>query len=147
MKQSVTIASGASAATKVTVEAVAGATTLETNGAGPADVAGAVSTSSKYASTKNGDSMTFYIAQATDSTALSTSVQYYKYTVSGLTGVTGGKLDTSDSSTVGTYTDASGTVTSSSASGTGKSIYNLDISALNRLRGIPGTAECFPKAG
>ncbi len=145
MKQSVTIASGASAATKVTVEAVAGATTLETNGAGPADVAGAVSTSSKYASTKNGDTMTFYIAQATDSTALSTSVQYYKYTVSGLTGVTGGKLDTSDSSTVGTYTDASGTVTSSSTSGTGKSIYNMDISGITDSAASQAQLNAFQK--
>jgi flagellin len=134
----VTVASGASAATKVTVEAVAGATALETG-----DTAGALSASSKYTSTKDGSSMTFYVAQSTDSTNAA-KVQYYKYTVSGLTGVTGGILDTTDTTTVGKYTDAIGTVTSSSA-GTGKSIYNLDIGSLNDSAANMAALNAFQK--
>lgn len=41
-----------------------------------------------------------------------------------------GILDKVDTGTVGTYTDAAGVVTSSAAGGTGKSVFNLDISAL-----------------
>jgi flagellin len=134
----VTVASGASAATKVTVEAVSGATALETG-----DAAGALSVSSKYTSTKDGSSMTFYVAQSTDSTD-ATKVQYYKYTVSGLTGVTGGILDTTDATTVGKYTDAVGTVTSSAA-GTTKSIYNLDIGSLNDSAGDMAKLNAFQK--
>jgi len=43
---------------------------------------------------------------------------------------TGGLLDTVDTSTVGSYTDAGGTTTTSAAGGTGKSVFDLDISAL-----------------
>ncbi len=136
IKAQVVVGSGANANTTVTVEAVSGATTLEAG-----DSAGAMSTASKYASTKDGDSMTFYVAQATDS-GDATAVQYYKYTVSGLTGVTGGILDTSDTATVGTYTDAVGAVTSSAA-GTGKSIYNLDISALTDSAADQATLNAF----
>lgn len=42
----------------------------------------------------------------------------------------GGILDTLDTSTVGSYTDATGTTTTSAAGGTGVSVFNLDISVL-----------------
>lgn len=41
-----------------------------------------------------------------------------------------GLLDKDDTTTVGTYTDAAGVTTSSAAGGTGKSVFNLDVSAL-----------------
>jgi flagellin len=119
--ETVTLSAGASSSTSVTVAAVSGATTLEAG-----DTAGSLSASSKYLATKDGSSMTFYIAESTDS-ADATKVQYYKYTVSGLTGVTGGILDTTDSTTIGTYTAGSTTTT---ATADGKSVYNIDISSL-----------------
>jgi flagellin len=42
----------------------------------------------------------------------------------------GGILDKADTSTVGTYTDASGVTTSTASNGTGESILSLDISSL-----------------
>ncbi len=60
-------------------------------------------------------------------------------------GTAKGWLDTVDTSTVGTYTDALGVATNSSANGTGKSIYNLDVSALTDSAANQATLNAFQK--
>jgi flagellin len=123
MTNSVTV-TGANSGTSVSVTAVGGAVNaagLATNG----DTANAVATSAAYKASQTGNTLTFYVAEKTTSNATA-SYQYFKYTV---TGLSGGVLDSVDHNTVGTYTDALGNVTSSSASGTGSSIFNINISA------------------
>lgn len=56
-----------------------------------------------------------------------------------------GIIDKVDASTVGTYTDAAGTVTSSAAAGTGKSIFNLDISTLTDSAADLATLNAYTK--
>ena len=56
-----------------------------------------------------------------------------------------GTATTPRATTVGTYTDASGNVTSSNAAGTGKSIYNLDVSALTDSAADQATLNSFQK--
>jgi flagellin len=112
---------GANMGTSVSVSAVSGATTKDA-----ADTIGAIAVSDTYKSTLSGNTLTFYVAANSDSTD-ATAVQYYKYTV---TGLNGGVLDSVDNGTVGTYTDANGNVTSSSSSGTGASIFNMNIATL-----------------
>src|SRR5208282_3322065 len=73
--------------------------------------------------------LTFKVAENSDATA--GKVQYHTFTVSNFTPAGGsGILDKIDTSTVGSYTDASGATTYSSSSGTGASIENLNISGL-----------------
>jgi flagellin len=115
---------GANIGTTVSMSKVAGATTLQTG-----DTAGAIATSSDYKTTTSGNTLTFYVAQVSDSTDnTDATVQYYKYTVSGLNG---GVLDSVDNSTVGSYTDANGNVTRSPSTGTGMSIFNMSIASLS----------------
>lgn len=57
----------------------------------------------------------------------------------------GGLLDTTDTSTVGSYTDATGTTTTSAAGGTGKSIYDLDISSLTDSAADLATLNAFTR--
>jgi flagellin len=129
---------GANSGTTASVSKVAGATTLQSTG-GVSDVIGQVATSDAYKATTSGNTLTFYVANSDGST---NGVQYYKYTVSGLNG---GVLDSVDNSTVGTYTDANGNVTKSSSSGTGVSIYNMNISALSDSAADMATLNAYQK--
>ncbi len=74
----------------------------------------------------------------------------YTYSTFTITNVTlnnstgGGLLDAADTTTVGTYTDAGGNTTTS-ATGTGRSIFNLDISALSDSAEDLATLNAFTK--
>jgi len=58
---------------------------------------------------------------------------------------TDGILDTVDTSTVGSYTDASGTTTTSAAGGTGVSVFDLDVSALTDSAADMATLNALTK--
>ena len=130
--------SGANSGTSVSVSQVSGATTLQTG-----DRRRRLRQVPAIKTTTSGNTMTFYVAENTTS-AHAADVQYYKYTVSGLSG---GVLDSVDNTTVGTYTDANGNVTSSSASGTGASISNINIASLTNSAADQATLNALPKAG
>ena len=139
MTNTVTV-TGANSGTTVSVAAVGGsvnAAGLTANG----DTANAVATSSAYKATQTGNTLTFYVAEKSTSNATA-AYQYYKYTV---TGLSGGVLDSVDHSTQGTYTDSNGNVTTSSAAGTGVSISNMDISQLTDSAGDQATLNAFQK--
>ena len=132
--------SGANIGTTVSMSKVSGATTLQSTG-GVSDQIGQIATSDAYKTTTSGNTMTFYVAENSDS-GTAASVQYYKYTVSGLNG---GVLDSVDSSTQGSYTDANGNVTTSSSSGTGVSIFNMNISSLSNSASDMATLNAYQK--
>ncbi len=127
---------GANASTAVAAAASGAAGALQGT-----DTLGAIATSTGHELSISGSTMTFYVAE--NNGAATNNVQYYQYTVTGLT--TGGVLDNVDTTTVGTYTDAHGTVTSSSASGTGASIFNIDISALTDSAADQAKLNAFQK--
>ena len=106
------------------------------------DTLGAIATSAGHALSISGNTMTFYVAE--NNGAATNNVQYYQYTVTGLT-TAGAVLDNVDTTTVGTYTDAHGNVTSSSASGTGASIFNIDISTLTDSAADQAKLNAFQK--
>lgn len=126
---------GANASTAVAAAASGAAGALQGT-----DTLGAIATSAGHESSISGNTMTFYVAENNGDAA--NNIQYYQYTV---TGLRGGVLDNVDTSTVGTYTDAQGTVTSSSASGTGDSIFNIDISALTDSAADQAKLNAFQK--
>ncbi len=126
---------GANASTAVAAAASGAAGALQGT-----DTLGAIATSTGHELSISGSTMTFYVAE--NNGAATNNVQYYQYTV---TGLRGGVLDNVDTSTVGTYTDAHGTVTSSSASGTGASIFNIDISALTDSAADQAKLNAFQK--
>jgi len=117
--------------TESTAAADIGVTTAQLAANG--DVAGQVATSAghqaTWTATGNGlGTLTFYVAQNTTSAAGAGAYNYYQYTVTNV-GQPGGYLDQVDTTTVGTYTDANGNTTTTSA-GTGVSIMGINISTL-----------------
>jgi flagellin len=104
------------------------------------DTLGQVATSAGHQASLSGNTYTFYVAE--NNGAATNNVQYYKYTAQN---VSGGVLDAVDNSTVGTYTDASGNVTSSAASGTGASIFNINIASLTDSAGDQAKLNAFQK--
>ena len=91
------------------------------------DVAGQVATSAGHQATYSNGTLTFYVAQNTDSST--GSYTYNKYTVSNVSSTGGhGFLDSKDTTTTGTYTDSNGNTTN--VTGTGASIMGINISSL-----------------
>jgi flagellin len=127
---------GANASTAVAAVASGAAGALQGT-----DTLGGIATSTGHGLSINGSTMTFYVAE--NNGAATNNVQYYKYTVTGLR--TGAVLDNVDTTTVGTYTDAHGNVTSSSTSGTGASIFNIDISTLTDSAADQAKLNAFQK--
>ncbi len=91
------------------------------------DVAGHIATSAGHQVSYSNGTLTFYVAENTNSTTA--SYTYNKFTVSNVASTAGnGYLDSKDTTTTGTYTDANGVVTN--VTGTGASITGIDISGL-----------------
>ena len=127
---------GANATTSVAAAASGAAGALQGT-----DTLGGIATSTGHELSISGSTMTFYVAE--NNGAATNNVQYYQYTVTGLDA--GAVLDKVDTTTVGTYTDAHGNVTSSSASGTGASIFNIDISTLTDSAADQAKLNAFQK--
>ena len=110
------------------------------------DVAGEVATSAAHkatwTATGNGlGTLTFYVAQNTDSSATGPAYTYDQVTVTNV-GDPGGYLNQVDTTTVGTYTDTSGNTTKTSA-GTGVSVMGIDISKLSNSAQDLATLNAF----
>ncbi|MGO9473486.1 MAG: flagellin [Rhodomicrobium sp.] len=97
------------------------AATLAANG----DAAGKIATSAGHQATLNDGTLTFYVAENTNSGTA--SYNYHKFTVTNVSG--NGIFDKIDTTTAGSYTDSNGNTTTS-ATGTGASIENMNISNL-----------------
>ncbi|MGO9544066.1 MAG: flagellin [Rhodomicrobium sp.] len=125
---SVQNASASSSVTKTEGSSSVSAATLATNG----DVAGQIATSSGHQaswSSANGGTLSFYVAESNGAASgSSTTYTYNKFSVTGVSSP-GGILDKADTTTTGSYTDASGNTTTTTA-GTGVSIFNMNISNL-----------------
>lgn len=137
----ITIANTSGASTPVVTEAVGAEQAAVNAGDTLGGVAGGAASPTYNAATKT---LTLQVAENSDATA--GKVKYHTYTVTNFVPAGGaGVLDKVDASTVGTYTDASGATTSSSPSGTGASIFNLNVSALSDSAADQAKLNAFQK--